>query len=192
MAIKITSKPNTNPADGKYPYGNVRDNPGDNTGTPVNKETMADFFQFFARLMEDAISKDLSGFNWNGLPDNAYDGFQYFEALKKFKPYKYYVANMNQSGTGAPTATVLENNIGTIVWTRSSPGEYTGTLTGKFPANKTWAISCNGPGGTGGLEGVNILRGSDNTIILRSYDDNTNAPSDDILLDTAIEIRVYP
>ena len=111
MAYKITQKDNTDSPDGQYPYGNVRDNSGLNDGTPANKKTFADFFQFFARLMEDVIEKDLTGFNWNGLPDNAYDGFQLFEALKKFKPYKYYVANMNQSDISAPVAKIRRAHV---------------------------------------------------------------------------------
>lgn len=192
MARSLKNKPNVKTPDGKFPYARIKDDTGIDDGTPVDEQVYGDIHQFFVALMEDAMAKSLDGFQWNELPENAYDGFQFLTALKRFKPYKYYVANMNQSGTAAPVPTIFENNIGSIVWTRSSPGEYAGTLTGKFPAGKTWAISCNGAGGTGGLEGVNILRTSDNTVVLRSYDDVTNAPSDDILLDTAIEIRVYP
>lgn len=77
MAIKILDKPNTEGISYDYPYGNIKDNPGDNTGTPVNKLVYADFHQFFAKLMDDA------GISYNGLPDNATDGFQYWLALVK-------------------------------------------------------------------------------------------------------------
>ena len=75
MAIKLLDKPNVESVSYDYPYGNIKDNPGDNTGTPVNKLVYADFHQFFAKLMDDA------GISYNGLPDNATDGFQYWLAL---------------------------------------------------------------------------------------------------------------
>jgi hypothetical protein len=80
MAIRITDFPNTDAPDSDFPYGNVRNNTGSNDGTPVDKETMADMYQFFARMMTKANEVD-STFNYNGLPDNAYSGFQFFEAL---------------------------------------------------------------------------------------------------------------
>ena len=52
---------------------------------------------------------------------------------------KTYVALLTQSGTGAPTATVLSNTTGgTIAFTRTGVGTYLGTITGgTFPTNKT-------------------------------------------------------
>lgn len=44
--------------------------------------------------------------------------------------YKVYTALLTQSGTDAPVATVLENTLGDIVWTRDSVGIYRGTLNG--------------------------------------------------------------
>ncbi len=75
MAIKLTSKPNTNPANADYPYGDIRDNSGINDGTPVNRMVYADFHQFFEKLMAE------SGIEHNGSPDNATNGFQLFDAL---------------------------------------------------------------------------------------------------------------
>ena len=43
-----------------------------------------------------------------------------------------YKALMTQTGTAAPTATVLLNSIGSIVWSRDGVGNYIGTLTGAF------------------------------------------------------------
>jgi hypothetical protein len=49
-------------------------------------------------------------------------------------PYKLYVALLSQSGKGnAPTAKILENTIGNIVWIATSPGVYRATLVGAFP-----------------------------------------------------------
>lgn len=52
--------------------------------------------------------------------------------------YKSYVATINQTGTNAPVATVLENTLGgTPIWTRSTQGQYVLSLPGAFPASKT-------------------------------------------------------
>lgn len=75
MARNLATKPNVEPADAEYPFGRIKDNPGNNTGTPVNEEVYGDIHQFFAKIMSDA------GIAYNGLPDNAYDGFQYRNAL---------------------------------------------------------------------------------------------------------------
>lgn len=59
--------------------------------------------------------------------------------LDAVKPYRCYVALLTQTGSNAPVATVLENTIGTITWSRNSDGSYTATRTGAFTANKTMA-----------------------------------------------------
>lgn len=46
--------------------------------------------------------------------------------------YKKYVALLNQSGTTAPVATILENTLGDIVWSYEEVGYYIGTLQGAF------------------------------------------------------------
>lgn len=81
MAIKLEDKTNTAAPSGEFPYGNIKDNTGSNSGTPVNKLVYADFHQFFARLMAKATEVDAT-FDYNDVPENAYDGFQYFEALR--------------------------------------------------------------------------------------------------------------
>jgi len=96
--------------------------------------------------------------------------------------YKKYVALLSQSGTNAPTATVLENTLGgTVVWTRNSTGLYTGTLAGVFTANKTWTSITSTATGT--------VTGAVST----SVDTVTVATSslDSALTNSAIEIRVY-
>jgi len=52
--------------------------------------------------------------------------------------YKIYVANITQSGTADPVATVLENTLGvTPTWARLGRGQYTVTATGIWVTNKT-------------------------------------------------------
>lgn len=77
MAILLEDKPNVDPPDSDYPYGKIRDDDGLENGTPLNQLVHQDFHQFFARLLA------MSGIVANGLPDNDYSGFQYFEALQE-------------------------------------------------------------------------------------------------------------
>lgn len=104
---------------------------------------------------------------------------------------KIYNALLTQSGTSAPTATVLgTNSIGSIVWTRTSAGIYVATLTGAFPANKVMAF----PGFSDESAGGNILfrlkRTGDNTLELWCSADGVN-PSD-VFTNLSIKIEVYP
>jgi len=102
---------------------------------------------------------------------------------------KKYVALISQTGTSAPTATVLENTLGgTVVWTRTAAGAYTGTLTGAFTNNKTFLLM-------GTIPYLNnpayiLDRSSDNTIYIQTSVNNIQ--SDNILSNTSIEIKVYP
>jgi len=53
-------------------------------------------------------------------------------------PYRIYVAKITQSGTSAPSATVLQNTLGgTPVWSRTGTGTYVATLANAFTANTT-------------------------------------------------------
>lgn len=77
MGRILANLTNVDPPDSDYPYGRVRDNPGNNTGTPVNEESWGDTHQFLARLAAKA------GVVLNDLPENEYSGFQFQEALEK-------------------------------------------------------------------------------------------------------------
>lgn len=102
------------------------------------------------------------------------------------RPYKTYAALLSQSGTSAPTATVLENTLGgSITWTRVNPGLYSGTLTGAFTTDKTILLNNNPVGGVF----TNIFS-SVNTITIQTRN-SSNAQTDDGLSNTSIEIRVY-
>ncbi len=95
--------------------------------------------------------------------------------------YKSYVALLSQSSTAAPTATELENSIGSILWSRSAAGSYTATLNGAFPSGKTF-VRIN-PSSVGGA--AIALRSGDNIITV------TTASADGILSLNPFEIRVY-
>ena len=104
------------------------------------------------------------------------------------QPYKKYVANLSQSGSAAPTAVVFENTLGeTVTFSRGVQGDYLLTASGAvFTDDYTWIVI-----GKGFTYNYNFfaVRNSDTEIAIFSYDGNTQ--SDDILNDTAIEIRVY-
>ena len=52
--------------------------------------------------------------------------------------YLEYMAIIEQSGSAAPTATILNNTLGAVpVWTRNGTGSYQLSLTGAFQAAKT-------------------------------------------------------
>lgn len=74
----LASKTNVTAPGGDYPYGRLKNNPGDGTGTPVNELVYGDFHQFFEKLMADA------GLSANGLPENSANGFQLNAALAAF------------------------------------------------------------------------------------------------------------
>ena len=63
-------------------------------------------------------------------------------AKKKKSNAKVWRGIFSQTGTAAPTAIVLENDLtGTITWSRTDGGgfiTYIGTLTGQFNANRTF------------------------------------------------------
>lgn len=100
-----------------------------------------------------------------------------------FSPgYKNYVARLSQSGTAAPTATIFENSIGAIVWTRTSAGNYVGTLTGAFPAAK-WMAHLTPAGLVTGYQ-FGAGRATDNTFAI-----STNTDGD--LNNASLTIRVY-
>lgn len=98
MAIALEDKPNVDPPSALYPNGNIRDNPGDGSGTPVNALVHADFHQFFARLLVEGVVTP------NGQPENAYTGFQYIEAFKRLAgdiPVPYITTGITYPGSVA-------------------------------------------------------------------------------------------
>src|SRR5690554_5704644 len=73
----LKDKVNTEPVSATYPYGDLRDNPGNNTGTPYNRELFGDIQRNVEKIMDEA------GIVANGLDDNDANGYQIFEALNK-------------------------------------------------------------------------------------------------------------
>lgn len=105
--------------------------------------------------------------------------------------YKSYVALISQSGTSAPTVTVLENSIGgTIIPSRSANGRYDLTFTGTPLTDSKTAIFI-----TPDNSHVNFLtanKTSTSVVSIVSQDLSEGIPSyADGLTDVSIEIRVY-
>jgi hypothetical protein len=100
-------------------------------------------------------------------------------------PYKRYIATISQTGIAAPTVTVLENTIGDIVWTRTTNGDYRGTLTGAFPIDKTYLMLSN----TDQCQVLIRWLGA-NQIMIRTFDFSVNY-LDGLLTYNTIEIRTY-
>jgi hypothetical protein len=104
--------------------------------------------------------------------------------------YKVYTALISQTGTNAPIATILENTIGSIVWTRVSAGVYRATLDDTFLIDKLF-IPCP----SGGFDSsVNTGGGGTSYKLARNNDaiiQLTTSSTDDVLNYTPIEIRVY-
>lgn len=97
---------------------------------------------------------------------------------------KRYVVLLTQSGTSAPTATVLWNNLGgTPVWSYVSTGVYRLTLTGAFASSKTWAR----PVWAGTVELTWDLTGQPDYIELHSV-----AVANGEMTTTPVEVRTYP
>lgn len=112
----LRNKVNVTAPDGTYIYGKLRNNPGDNTGTPVDEELFNDSMQLFEAVMADA------GITPNNLPDNLTNGFQLYNAFIEFVRNKQ--ASETQKGT-AEIATNAETITGTDALRMITPANLT-------------------------------------------------------------------
>lgn len=108
------------------------------------------------------------------------------------RPYKSYAIRLTQTGTSAPTVSVLENSLGgTVVWTYNSVGAYIGTLVGAFPAAKTTFFLSKNEGTSPTAGDFSLAVNAGDTIQL-STRNTSNVLADGMASNTVIEIRVYP
>lgn len=75
MAKRILDLINATAEDSDNLYGDITDDNGSGNGTPMNNASFHDMFVFYQRLMQKG------GITPNGLPDNAYNGWQLYQAL---------------------------------------------------------------------------------------------------------------
>ena len=74
---KLENLPNVSAPTAEFPYGDVNDNTGTNNGTPLNRASMSDMFQFFAKLADEA------GVVPNDVVDNEYGMSLHLEVESK-------------------------------------------------------------------------------------------------------------
>ena len=107
------------------------------------------------------------------------------------RPYTSYTALLNQSGTGAPAATVLENTTGNnITWTRITTGVYRGTWdTALADMDKVFFAPVQG-----NLKNqtvvINIFGATTASFQLSTQENGSLGDSE--LIRTGVEIRIYP
>jgi hypothetical protein len=105
--------------------------------------------------------------------------------------YKTYVALLTQSGTSAPTATVLQNTLGvTPTLSYVGVGTYRITATGIGSETRSfYGLSGNFTGALTGALDIVIYRVSDN--VLEIYTADGGSGQNGVLLNTSLEIRLY-
>lgn len=74
-----------------YPSGRIQDNTGSGNGTPVNNYVYSDLHEMKDKLMR------LYGIDYNGLPDNETNGFQYVDALRALASKNDFVLDLSVS-----------------------------------------------------------------------------------------------
>lgn len=82
-------------------------------------------------------------------------------------PYNIYKAIITQVSTSDPTASVLQNTLGTVTTTRNGVGDYEVTCTGAFPSATKVFISAS-PLKTITTE-VRVYRENTNVVKIRTY-----------------------
>ncbi len=109
------------------------------------------------------------------------------EFLPKYKSYTFL---LSQVDIDDPEMIEVYNGVADspIIWTRTDVGEYTGTLTDHFP-NENRIIFSNNITQVNSI--IQIYWVSPSVIGVTTSEANTNAPSDNILLKTSFEIKVY-
>lgn len=106
--------------------------------------------------------------------------------------YKVYTALLTQTSNNAPVATVLENTLGSIIWTRDSDGRYDGTLTGAFVSGKTALfIQDNVTLSSIAVSPADVWIERTDVNTVNVYTMDSSSLIDDVLNNTTVEIRVY-
>ena len=184
---KLENLTNVETPSSDYPYGNMKNNSGTNNGTPVNRDLLTDVIQFTQKLADEA------GITLNDLPDNATNGWQLYEAFRKLtRSYRMYQALTIQSSTGAPTATVLFNDLGfTPTWSRQTNGYYKLNSTNGFTDGKTVVRPISVPGSNAYQYNFYKPSGQDDEIILFTLNDSDTLADDLIGHPVLVEVLIF-
>jgi hypothetical protein len=106
------------------------------------------------------------------------------------RTYKVYTALLTQNGETAPTAIELENTLGEIQFAYVNEGRYIVQSTNLFTFEKT--VIFISPLNNASGEGISVINeDSTSQFNLDTYFLSTITPSNQLLFNTAIEIRVY-
>ncbi len=116
----LKNKTNTVPPGGDYPFGDLRDNPGDNSGTPVDRNLLGDIHRTVEKIM------DVSGIVANNLDDNEANGYQIYDAfVKAIRGYRITTIIFNPANLGSEISVIRDElNLGTPTTTKTSAGVY--------------------------------------------------------------------
>lgn len=109
------------------------------------------------------------------------------------KEYLVYSALMNQTGTSAPVATVLENTTGqTLTWIYNSVGDY--SAAGTFGLTKTFVMANQGLIITSDGFGIGAYNDTGVNIVIKTrvVVENGGGTVNGALTNTALEVRIYP
>jgi hypothetical protein len=113
---------------------------------------------------------------------------------------KTYLAFLDQSGTNAPTPTIIYNNLGDVTWSRLIAGRYKGTSASLFTSSKTIAsVSITTYSHGGGLVPVyTVVVDNVNEVVLETAELDTTTGVSNALADnwlsnglTWVKIEVY-
>ncbi|MES2395617.1 MAG: hypothetical protein V4549_06425 [Bacteroidota bacterium] len=160
----------------------------------TKKTILSTVYTYIASKLTGAISTTLTSnltasklVVSNGSGKLASSSYSESDLASAIPVYQKYVAVLNQSGTSAPVATILENTTGgTPTWSRLAVGSYSVNIGN---ASKTMVIvpTLN--------DAQDMQIGSGHYITgtaITTYNISTPAFEDDLLVDILIEIRLYP
>jgi hypothetical protein len=98
-----------------------------------------------------------------------------------------YIANLTQTGTNAPEALILANNIGVVTWARTAAGEYLGTPVSPLDQLSTYVMVNQVEHDYQTSAYIN----TDGNIVVVTCRNSGHSHTDGILNNTTLEIRTY-
>lgn len=98
-----------------------------------------------------------------------------------------YIANLTQTGTNAPEALELANNLDVVTWTRTGQGQYLGTPVTPFDFQSTYVMINSNEHDHLCSAYIN----TDGDIVVKTTNTSNHQHDDSILNNTTLEIRTY-